>query len=1078
MSNLKIISAGAGSGKTYRLTQELVSLLKSGTVRANGIIATTFTNKAAAELQERVRVKLLEEGLTEKANELTNALIGTVHGLGVKLLRRFAFEAGVSPQVDIIADEDQQAFFNLALTTVLPFERIELLENLSKTLGLDTADGFDFRKEIKKICDIVRANDFDSEVIQKSKELSYSSFLPFLGEASDQDAAFFNQKLKHLLDSTMQIVDDNEDQTATTAKAMALLQEFRNELDHRENLSWHQWVKISKTKVGKKSKDDVEELMEFAKTHERHPLFRKDIKDYIYTVFDIVEDALSEYQNYKSERGLIDYIDMESLVNQLLKQEAVQAILGTELDLLMVDEFQDTSPLQLEIFYKLSQLANQSIWVGDPKQSIYGFRGAEPRIMLEIIKQNGGVKAENIQERSWRSREDIVFATNAIFSQAFPEMAANRQVKTMPDGTSVEVDQVALIPQRAAADQIASKASPEYPEAAYALLHWHFMYEGKRPPSIKVKQHAIAKTIKDSLERGIWIDPKEEEGMRLAKPGDIAILCRTNGSCAQFAEALHHQGLKAAISRVGLLQTAEAKLILACLKYMLHRSDSLSVAEILLLTGHSKVNGIIEDRLEFLQHHQPNDWKWGQSAPIIQALNKLREEIVELSSAELLDLLLENLDLRRYILRWGKADQRLSNIDMLRKMALQYEEKCNRLHTAASLGGFLLWLNELEQDKKDIQGSGENIEAVNVLTYHKSKGLEWPIVILADLEKNLRDNLWGANIIAEKEEVDLRNILGNRYIRYWVNPYGKQSQKTNLSERLDESAAKAATTLAAVEEEARLLYVGITRARDYLIFPTRQKETAWLNRVCNQGDGNSPALPLESETPWVWNQKTLVKHSQVFHYEKELPTVEIGLDQIQYFAEKEQKDSFQNYFIDLSIPCGNVYKGTQQHAYHAPLALGEFADSKIIAKAISTALNAWSTDWDLQSKQQLITSISTKLACEEDFETIRLIHQIEAFYKYCATNFASTKSRRFFPVSLEENGQFFESTLDLVLENDQEIILIQHSSFSGASKRMPAKIKELSPWIHYSQKALNQLFQKPIKVYIHFVLGAHLVELS
>ncbi|MCB0624313.1 MAG: UvrD-helicase domain-containing protein, partial [Saprospiraceae bacterium] len=104
--SFRIISAGAGSGKTYRLTSEMVELLK-GDVRAAGIIATTFTKKAAAELQERVRVRLLEAGLRQQANELNHALIGTVHGLGVKLLQRFAYEAGVSPEVSIIADEDQ-----------------------------------------------------------------------------------------------------------------------------------------------------------------------------------------------------------------------------------------------------------------------------------------------------------------------------------------------------------------------------------------------------------------------------------------------------------------------------------------------------------------------------------------------------------------------------------------------------------------------------------------------------------------------------------------------------------------------------------------------------------------------------------------------------------------------------------------------------------------------------------------------------------------------------------------------------------------------------------------------------------
>ena len=116
--NIKIISAGAGSGKTYRLTQEMVRLMREG-VRAGGIIATTFTKKAAAELQERVRVKLLSEGLTEQAEDLTNALVGTVHSLGVKLLQRFAYEAGISPEVAIIAEEDQQILFNQSLATVL-----------------------------------------------------------------------------------------------------------------------------------------------------------------------------------------------------------------------------------------------------------------------------------------------------------------------------------------------------------------------------------------------------------------------------------------------------------------------------------------------------------------------------------------------------------------------------------------------------------------------------------------------------------------------------------------------------------------------------------------------------------------------------------------------------------------------------------------------------------------------------------------------------------------------------------------------------------------------------------------------
>ena len=124
---------------------------------------------------------------------------------------------------------------------------------------------------------------------------------------------------------------------------------------------------------------------------------------FITNVFDIALQAIKEYDDYKKRRGLIDYIDMEIHVNQLLNHPVVQGVMTEELDLLMVDEFQDTSPIQLEIFLKLSKFAQVSVWVGDPKQSIYGFRGAEPALMHAIIEKMGGVKPEDIQEYSWRS---------------------------------------------------------------------------------------------------------------------------------------------------------------------------------------------------------------------------------------------------------------------------------------------------------------------------------------------------------------------------------------------------------------------------------------------------------------------------------------------------------------------------------------------------------------------------------------------------------------------------------------------------------------------------------------------------
>ncbi|MEK7254918.1 MAG: UvrD-helicase domain-containing protein, partial [Bacteroidota bacterium] len=438
---LKIISAGAGSGKTYRLTSEMVALLASGEVRASGIIATTFTKKAAAELQERVRVRLLEEGLSAAANDLTNALIGTVHGLGVKLLKRFAFEAGVSPQVDILAEEDEQTMFNQSLAMVVTNERTEEMEQLATRLGLNKNEQYktDWRRVLKDLTAIARANDFSPEVLEKSKLKSWESFVQFLEPVEiEWKTEVANQHLDELLHDAIARLENSGDTTKVTADGVKTLKEFKQELRLRGELFWHQWVKISKVKVGAKSKDHLAELAEFANRHLSFPAFHDTVKSFIFNIFEIAEDAIREFESYKQHRGLIDYTDMEVLVKRLLDDPAVQSVLAEELDLLMVDEFQDTSPMQLEIFLKLSRLARHSIWVGDPKQSIYGFRGAEPALMEAIIQSQGGLQRENILEDSWRSLPDIVFATNAIFTKAFSKLP-EEQVALSPKRKDLSV---------------------------------------------------------------------------------------------------------------------------------------------------------------------------------------------------------------------------------------------------------------------------------------------------------------------------------------------------------------------------------------------------------------------------------------------------------------------------------------------------------------------------------------------------------------------------------------------------------------------------------------------------------------
>ena len=1077
--NLKIISAGAGSGKTFRLTKELVELLNPNNpnrVRANGVIATTFTSKAAAELQERVRTKLLEEGLIAEADELTNALIGTVHGLGVKLLKRFAFEAGVSPEVDIIADEDQQTMFNQSLAAILTPGLIADMEALAERLGLNKKERYDWRIEVKKLTDIARANAMNAATLERSKQNSIDSFFQLLNaKLSKLTAADFNSRLLELLDSTIEALNNNDDSTKTTKGAVSTFKQFQITLQNKGELNWHEWAKIRKTAgaVGKKSREDAAELGEFASKVDENPAFQTDIRNFITNLFNIAISAIEEYEHYKKRRGLIDYIDMEISVKRLLENEVVQEVLAEEIDLLMVDEFQDTSPIQLEIFWKLSQFAKYSIWVGDPKQSIYGFRGADPELMQAIIKQTGGVKPEDIQEFSWRSRQDLVHAVNAIFVKAFPDLP---------------VEQIALKP---APPKVKSK---EPFEMDNALIHWHFQKDepGKRMPGKPWMENCIAENIKvELLEKGVVVNPKDEEGIRPVQPGDIAVLCRSNNECLTMAEALHRTGLKAAIARNGLLKTAEARLILACLKFVLNRADSLSIAEILLLASKKNIEAIIENRLDFLENRAHKYDDWATDDEFVERLHDLRREVLELSSTEILNLVIETLDLRRIIAGWGNIEQRFANVDALRKYALQYEENCNRLHTAASLGGFLLWLSDLETNNVDNQGSGAGKNAVNVLTYHKSKGLEWPVVVCHSLEQNLKDEVWGISIIPEKEEIDLDDILGNRWLRYWINPFADQIGKSNLEENIKESEAKNQATKTALAEEARLLYVGLTRARDYLIVPSRQyKFTKWLNRCWFEGNESiqvlDPYLAGNGETgtyesPWFWKDEnvpldTVVKiFSQHFPYTETLPEV------IDYFDERAELKLHFPYAIDTDkedFKDEFKFKYGAETRYSDRLELDEDASEYVVAKVVKAFLCADSWKRQPDERLEMATTINDNFGGTEMVNPKSIVGLSQRYYSYLQQRYNIQQLYRKHPIQYVHNNRLFETIVDLIAVTDSGILIVQNSGFAGKHKDWRKKSKELASWFYLTKKAIAAHFgdEQPIFTALHFVMTGGFVE--
>ncbi len=1059
---ITILSAGAGSGKTYTLTERMFELICQG-VRPSGIVATTFTQKAAAELYERVCSRLLQANMPEAAQELGNALIGTVHSIGTRLLQRFAFEVGVSPLVEVIAESDYQRLFNEALAQVLDEQRIATMNHLADALGLTKKNtAGDWRRDIRSITEAARANMFSPEDLQHSRRRSWESFEALLPPCSPLTAEEWDRQLAQRIEQTIQDLENHTaDDTKTTREVVEELRQLATRLRQRGFLYWYEWARLSKMRVGAKSRDIFEPLREFAHRHGEHPGFRADVRRYIELAFDIACDALDEYRRYKRRRGLIDYTDMETQVARLLRIPSVCRILSDEIDLLLVDEFQDTSPIQLDIFVRLSQLARQAIWVGDPKQSIYGFRGADPALMQAVVETTGGIRPENILRHSWRSRPGIVHFVNAVFTRAFSYLPA---------------EQVALEPALPVERYHHADAPP-------ALLHWRFLNSDNhaRVPGSPWLEHAIARRVRRLLEERMPVWSKDRKATRPLSPGDVAILCRTNAQCEQMARALHHVGLKAAVARSGLLQTAEGRLAVACLKYLVNPADALSAAEILVLSGSQTLNELVAHRLKVLREHPYEPWE-AEEHRLLKQLEQLRSQVADLSITETLGLVIAELHLTHLAARMGNAHQRLDNLDALRRYAAEYEAVCQRMHSGASLGGFLLWLDELGRADLDLQGSGESPNTVRVMTYHRSKGLEFPLVICCQLDSAPRDTLWGVSVQTDRPRPDLNDVLGGRWIRFWINPYADQERKTALSETLQKTSWWEQAVRQSRDEEARLLYVGLTRARDYLVLPTTARGAPWLNRVC-YGEDEAPQLldPQADPLPLEWqNQPLSCQHLTL--YEPATPSEPIPPEQegFYYFSPPYGKKDAASppFWIDVltEFPPAPPLRCAEPLSFAPPIPVkGEY--SPLLDQAVRSFLSANSSALSATQRAELATIVLHSCNALEHIAPAVLVTHAEAFSRWLQQRVSASPVAAF-PLEAVIDRRRIRLSVDLFAAADAAIVALFFADFAEGMKKWKEQLKTISPKVAWAIHLLTKAHRRPVECWAVFALEGQVVPMQ
>lgn len=1040
---IRFVSAGAGSGKTYRLTHILHEKLISKQATPGGVIATTFTRKAATELRERVRTALLEKGEFALATSMGQARIGTVNSVCGGLLERFAFEAGLAPEQRVLEEAQASALVREAIDAVSDDATIQDLVELARRLGIDS-----WQDALKSLIDQARANDIAPERCATFGGRNASDLLAHFPAPSTED---LDGALLRAIETIVPELEKRATGKKNTAEYIALARDTLRVV-RGGNAVWADWVKLSKGAPEAGLKTIAQPVTDLASRFVAHPRLRQDIEQYLAAIFTLAAKALDAYAQRKRELGVIDFVDQEHVFLGLLEKPAVTEVLSKELDLLLVDEFQDTSPIQLELFMRLSRIARESVWVGDVKQAIYGFRGSDAELMKAVLRtlpSLGGSK--EVLDQSRRSRPPLVRLVNNAFGDAFS-----------PGLSRVEIE---LTPVR---DELVSDP---------AFANW--VLNGKNIPQ---RAAALAEGIKALIASGYRIVDPATGSPRPAHYGDIAVLSKTNAGVQAVAEALRFGSVPWATQQSGLLATPEALLALACLRRLNDPRDTLASAEIVSLADCEEPESWLADRLRYLERGGDSGL-WRDEAkdghPILSRIAMLRAQAPLLSPAAAMELVMTQCDLAGRVLRWRRdelvARVRLANLDAVLGLARSYEEACLARREPGTVSGLILWLGEQAQGELDLLAEPP-VHAVKVMTHHAAKGLEWPIVILLDLEKDIQGRLWSVGARSDTS-LDVAAPLKDRWIRYWPWPFGSQ-QKVDIAEVIAQSPEGLRVRTEAIDEAKRLLYVSMTRARDLLVFALSGKKGTgeWLGSLnapwlVPDVASSSIVLPDGSDVPFAF-QSLDPPGAMPARAEPDMP--------LRWFPVPDSRTARLPATLIASASVVRPCRVTETASLGERIALKTRPDMTALGNAIHACLATAFTDPGIPLDEVRITRMLDGFGLKGAIDPSGLVRHIAALDQWISLRWPHCRRHAEIPIeSILPSGQVMHGRIDLLLEVDGGWVLLDHKANPAPRDRWEQVATEHSGQLSVYVDALVRATGRPVtETWIVLPVAAGAIKIS
>ena len=830
MKNTTYINAGAGSGKTYTLTNLLAEKLSNEQVEPSQVILTTFTELAAAEFREKARVQILDKGKLDAAAQMDSAAMGTVHSVALHFIQKFWYLLDYGADIQPISERDEDYYMNQSLARIM--NEMDVNGKLKAQADLDNFKGF---RNHFDICDSSGNPDYLfwqrylRDIVEKMEYYNVTNLQTSIDKSIETLRAVFNKNVDRrllpqlliYLNAYYQYIRNSATKTAEEQrKAIAPLLSCENVMELLPLAS------ALNSPVGGMNNIDAN-CPEYALLMAEVSKLPADtenltiLEPFVKSIFKLAEVWRNDYINFKKKNRLISYNDMEQLFLQLLTDEKeVQDYVSSHYRLVMVDEFQDSNPIQLKIFNRLSELVAQggghSYWVGDPKQAIYGFRGSDTELVNSVAQHftffnDGIIHPEEGQNmlgtgrltESWRSRPQLVKLVNETFYEPFKNDGINDLLIKL--------------------DAHHKNDNVTYPPIAHFESSASNVEGAALDLATQVKQLLQSKML---VHKG-QLDCAPSE----ISPRDIAVLCKTNEDAKKIVKAL--RGLHVPVSEPedAIMQRIEVQLVVTLLHFLQNPSDKHVRADLMRLLWGKTTEEILKDRIAYVEQNNPTD-QWQDNT--VSQLLKQSERYKHLSIPEMVKGLIYECNIPELTARWDDAHIRQQNLSTLQHLADDYDEMCLQMGQGSSISGFLNYLNSNEPDKEKDNMS----DTVKVFTYHGAKGLEWPVVIMHGLHKDvmeqkdfIRKNFMRVREMVLKDNATAANPFNKDYYIHFFPFILKQYNSDIPAAVLDNIVIQPIHNLLlskAASEERRLLYVGMTRAKDQLITFGYNGKYNWL----------------------------------------------------------------------------------------------------------------------------------------------------------------------------------------------------------------------------------------------------------